>query len=117
VLSDLARYGQVKRPSLGVTTFAIGPDLAEQMGLPADYGLLSAGLRGGREEAYVGNTAILLGGDLIVAINGQQVADQQDVSIIMDKLHAGDVISVTIVRDRHQMTFKLQLSEARDANV
>ena len=128
VLSDLARYGQVKRPSLGVTTFAIGPDLAEQMGLPADYGLLiqsvtrggaaeRAGLRGGREEAYVGNTAILLGGDLIVAINGQQVADQQDVSIIMDKLHAGDVVSVTIVRDRRQMTFKLQLSEARDANV
>ena len=128
VLSDLARYGQVKRPSLGVSTFAIGPDLAEQMGLPADYGLLiqkvipggaaeRAGLRGGREQAYVGNTAILLGGDLIVAINGQQVADQQDVSIIMDKLHAGDVVSVTIVRDRRQMTFKLQLSEAHDANV
>ncbi len=127
VLSDLTRYGRVKRPSLGVVTYAIGPDLAEQMGIPADYGLLiqrvipggaaeRAGLRGGNEQAYVGNTPILLGGDLIVAIDGQQVADQQDVSAIMNKHQAGDVVSVTIVRDRRQMTFKLQLGEARDAN-
>jgi S1-C subfamily serine protease len=128
VLSDLSRYGHVKRPSLGVMTFAIGPDLAEQMGIPADYGLLiqrvvpggaaeRAGLRGGNEQAYVGNTLILLGGDLIVAINGQQVADQQDVSVIMDKLQAGDVVSVTIVRERRKMTFKLQLGESHDANI
>ncbi len=128
VLSDLTRYGRVKRPSLGVSTFAIGPDLASQMGIPADYGLLiqrvipggaaeRAGLRGGNEQAYVGNTAILLGGDLIVAIDGQQVADPQDVSAIMNRHQAGDVVSVTIIRDRRQMTFKLQLGEARDANV
>jgi len=128
VLSDLTRYGHIKRPSLGVSTYAIGPDLAEQMGIPADYGLLiqrvtpggaaeRAGLRGGNEQAYVGNTLILLGGDLIVAINDQQVTDQQDVSVIMDKLQAGDIVSVTIVRDRRKMTFKLQLTEAHDANV
>src|ERR1700751_4002666 len=33
VLSDLTRYGQVRRPSLGIQSYAIGPDLAEQMGL------------------------------------------------------------------------------------
>jgi S1-C subfamily serine protease len=65
----------------------------------------------------VGNTPILLGGDLIVAIDGQQVADQQDVSAIMDKHQVGDVVSVTIIRNRRQVTFKLQLGEARDANV
>ena len=128
VLSDLTRYGRVKRPSLGIDYYAIGPDLAEQMGIPADYGLLiqrvkpggaaeRAGLRAGNEQAYVGNTPILLGGDLIVAIDGQQVADQQDVSAIMDKHQVGDVVSVTIIRNRRQVTFKLQLGEARDANV
>ncbi|HTW80525.1 MAG TPA: trypsin-like peptidase domain-containing protein [Terracidiphilus sp.] len=128
VLSDLARYGHAKRPSLGVSTYPIGPDLAEQMGIPADYGLLiqrvipggaaeRAGLRGGSEQAYVGNQPILLGGDLIVAIDGQQVADQQDVSAIMNRHQAGDVVAVTIIRNRRQMTFKLQLGEAHDANV
>ncbi|MGB6192603.1 MAG: trypsin-like peptidase domain-containing protein, partial [Terracidiphilus sp.] len=40
VLGDLTRYGRVKRPSLGIVSYAIGPDLAQQMGLDADSGVL-----------------------------------------------------------------------------
>ena len=127
VLGDLTRYGRVKRPSLGIVSFAIGPDLAEQIGLASDYGVLiqrvipggaaeRAGLHGGNEQAYVGNTPIMLGGDLIVAIDGQQVADPQDISAIMDKHQAGDTVSVSILRGRKQMTFKLILGEARGVN-
>jgi S1-C subfamily serine protease len=36
VLSDYTKYGRVRRPSLGIASLAIGPDLAEQIGLPAD---------------------------------------------------------------------------------
>ena len=124
VLADLIRYGRVNRPSLGIVSYAIGPDLASQMGLGADYGVLiqrvipggaaeRAGLRGGDQQAYVGNTPIMLGGDLIVAIDGQQVTDPQDISAIMDKHQAGDTVSVTVLRGRRQLTFKLVLSEAR----
>jgi S1-C subfamily serine protease len=127
VLADLTRYGKVKRPSLGIVSYAIGPDLAEQMGLAADYGVLiqkvlpggaaeRAGLRGGNEQAYVGNTPIMLGGDLIVAIDGQQVTDPQDISAMMDKHQAGDTISITVMRGRRQMTVKLTLGEARGVN-
>jgi S1-C subfamily serine protease len=127
VLADLTRYGRVRRPSLGISSYAIGPDLASQMGLNADYGVLiqkviqggaaqRAGLRGGNQVAYVGNTEILLGGDLIIAMDGQQVADQQDISAIMDKHQAGDTVSVTVLRNHRQMTFKLILGEARDSN-
>ncbi len=55
----------------------------------------------------------MLGGDLIVAIDGQQVTDPQDISAIMDKHQAGDTISITILRGRRQMTLKLILGEAR----
>ena len=127
VLADLLRYGRVKRPSLGIISYAIGPDLASQMGLAADYGVLiqsvvpggaaeRAGLHGGNQQAYVGNTPIMLGGDLIIAIDGQQVTDPQDISTIMDKHQAGDTVSVTILRGRRQMTIKLILGESRDAN-
>ena len=127
VLSDLTRYGKVRRPSLGIVSYAIGPDLAEQIGLAADYGVLiqkvipggsaeRAGLRGGNEQAYVGNTPIMLGGDLIVAIDGQEVTDPQDISVIMDKHQAGDTVSVTVLRGRRQMTLKLVLGEARGVN-
>ena len=127
VLGDLTRYGRVKRPSLGIVSYAIGPDLAEQMGLAADYGVLiqrvipggaadRAGLHGGNEQAYVGNTPIMLGGDLIVAIDGQQITNPQDISAIMDKHQAGDTISVTVLRGRKQMTLKLVLGEAGEVN-
>jgi S1-C subfamily serine protease len=127
VLADLTRYGRVKRPSLGILSFAIGPDLAAQMGLNADYGVLiqkvipggaadRAGLHGGNEQAYVGNTPIMLGGDLIIGIDGQEVQDPQDINAIMDKHQAGDSVSVTILRGRRQMTFKLILGEAREAS-
>ncbi len=127
VLADLIRYGRVKLPSLGIKSYAIGPDLASQMGLAADSGVLilrvlpggaaeRAGLRGGNEQAYVGNTPIMLGGDLIVAIDGQEVADPEDINAIMEKHQAGDTVSVTIWRGRRQMTIKLILGEARDVN-
>jgi S1-C subfamily serine protease len=127
VLSDLTRYGRVKRPSLGIISFGIGPDLASQMDLAVESGVLiqkvvpggaaeRAGLRGGNQQAYVGNTPIMLGGDLIVAIDGREVADPQDINAIMDKHQAGDTISVTIYRGRKQMTLKLILGEARGVN-
>jgi S1-C subfamily serine protease len=127
VLADLTRYGRVKRPTLGVVDYPIGPDLASQMGLAADQGVLiqkvlpggaaeRAGLRGGNQLAYVGNTPIMLGGDLIVAIDGQQVTDSQDINALMDKHQTGDTISVTIYRGRRQITLKLILGEAREAN-
>lgn len=127
VLSDLTRYGTVKRPSLGIVSYPIGPDLAEQMGLNADAGVLiqkvipggaadRAGLRGGNEQAYVGNTPIMLGGDLIIAIDGVQITDPQDISAVMDRHQAGDTITVTILRGRRQMNIKLILGEARGVN-
>ena len=127
VLADLTRYGRVKRPSLGIVDYAIGPDLASQMGLAVDSGVLiqkvtpggaaeRAGLRGGNQQAYVGNQPIILGGDLIVAVDGQQVTDPQDINELMDKHQAGDTISVTIYRGTKQFTIKLILGEARDQN-
>jgi S1-C subfamily serine protease len=123
VLADLTRYGRVKRPSLGIVDYPIGPDLASQMGLAADSGVLiqkvvpggaaeRAGLHGGNEQAYVGNTPIMTGGDLIVAVDGQQVTDPEDINALMDKHQAGDTVSVTIYRGRKQITMKLILGEA-----
>ena len=127
VLADLTRYGRVKRPSLGISTYAIGPDLAEQMGLAVESGVLiqkvipggaaeRAGLHGGNQQAYVGNTPILLGGDLIVAIDGKPVNDPQDISLFMEKHQAGDTVSVTFYRGHRQMTLKLILGEAHGVN-
>jgi S1-C subfamily serine protease len=127
VLADLTRYGRVKRPELGIVSYGIGPDLASQMGLAVDSGVLvqkvkpggaaeQAGLHGGNQLAYVGNTPIMLGGDLIVAIDGHQVTDPEEINAIIEKHQSGDTVSVTFYRGRKQITLKLILGEARDAN-
>jgi S1-C subfamily serine protease len=125
VLNDLMTLGRVRRPALGVRTIPISSDLADEMGLPADYGLLIlqvtpggaadlAGLRGGTERAYLGNKLIMLGGDLIVAIDGQKVEDEMDLSQLMNNHRAGDTVKVTIYRDKKKMEVEVSLAEARE---
>src|SRR6478672_5576486 len=124
VLNDLVNLGRVRRPALGVRTIAITPELADEMGLPADHGLLiiqvtpgsaadQAGLRGGTERAYLGNTPISLGGDLIVAIDDQKIEDEQDLAQIMNNHRAGDSVKVSIYRGKRKMDVTVSLGEAR----
>ncbi len=125
VLGDLVTLGRVKRPALGVRTIPISPELADEIGLPADYGLLivsvvpgssadRAGLRGGSERAYLGNIPIMLGGDLIVGIDGEDVQDQQGLSQVMNNHRAGDTVRVTIYRAKKKLEINVVLGEARE---
>src|SRR5215471_12536996 len=125
VLDDLIHLGHARYPSLGIRTLPIGPELADQLGLAADSGLLivqvtpggpadRAGLRGGNERAYLGNLPIMLGGDLIVAIEGQNIQDQQDLAQVMNAHRAGDSVKVTVYRGKQKMELTVTLGEARE---
>jgi S1-C subfamily serine protease len=125
VLNDLMTLGRVRRPALGVRTIPISAELADEMGLPADYGLLimqvtpggsadQAGLRGGTEPARLGNIPIMLGGDLIVAIDGEKVEDEMDLSQVMNNHRAGDTVKVTIYRNKKKLDVNVALGEARE---
>jgi S1-C subfamily serine protease len=125
VLNDLVTLGRVRRPALGVRTIPIDPELAQEMSLAADYGLLivqavqggaadRAGLRGGSERAYLGNTPIMVGGDLIVAVDGEKIESQQTLAQVMNKHRAGDTVTVTIYRGKKKMDVSVTLAEARE---
>jgi S1-C subfamily serine protease len=73
----------------------------------------NAGLRGGNERAFLGNTPIMLGGDLIVAIDGKKVEDQQELAEVMNNHRAGDSVRVTIYRGKRKMDVTVTLGEAR----
>ncbi|HVC91102.1 MAG TPA: trypsin-like peptidase domain-containing protein [Acidobacteriaceae bacterium] len=122
-LNDFFRYGKVLRPTLGIRGLSIGPDIANQMGLPAIYGVLverivpggpadHAGIHGGTQQAYLGNTPIYIGGDLIVAIDGDQVTNDRDIAEIMDGHQAGQTVTVTIYRGQKRMNIKVILGNA-----
>ena len=125
VLGDFQKYGHARRPSLGISILPIGPDLAEQMGLAASYGVLienttpggaaeRAGLSGGNQIAYLGNMQISIGGDLIVAIDNQSITNAQELSDVMNGHQPGDTVTVTFYRGRKKMTARVTLGEAHE---
>src|SRR5271170_4491036 len=126
VIADFAKYGRIRRPSLDISTLPIGPDIAEQIGLPADYGVLiqrvlpggaaeKAGLHGGTQRAgYLGNIPVMTGGDLIIAMDGQDIANTQDLAAAMNSHQAGDEVTLTVFRGRRKMDIKVKLSDATD---
>lgn len=125
VLNDLVQFGRVRRPSLGIAgLLPIGPELAGQMGLAADAGVLiqqvvpggaadRAGLRGGRERAYLGNIPIYTGGDLIVQIDDQDIETPQDIANVLDSHHAGDTVKLTVYRGKQRLTLNVTLDESK----
>ena len=125
VLDDFAKYGRVRRPSLDIVTLPIGPDIAEQIGLPADYGILiervlpggaaeKAGMHGGTQRLYQGNTPVMLGGDLIVEMDGKEIQTPQDLNAALNVHRAGDSASITLFRGQKRMTFKVVLGDAKE---
>ena len=125
VLNDLVTLGRVRRPALGIRTIPIDPELASELDLPSDSGLLivqavaggaadRAGLHGGTDRAYLGNMPIMVGGDLIVDIDGQKIETQEDLSRIMNKHRAGDTIHVTVYRAKKKLEVNVVLAESRE---
>ena len=125
VLNDLVTIGRVRRPALGVRTIPISSELATEMNLAADYGLLivqavpggaadRAGLHGGTERAYLGNMPIMIGGDLIISVDGKKVETQQDLAQVMNSHRAGDTVNVTIYRGKKKLDVSVVLGEARE---
>jgi S1-C subfamily serine protease len=56
----------------------------------------------------------MIGGDLIVAIDGQEVQDQQQLEQVMNNHRAGDTVRVTIYRGKKKMDLNITLGEARE---
>ena len=110
------------RAFLGVETLSVGGWLSEALDLPVKEGLLVervtsggpaaiAGIHGGDRVAQAGMRRIYIGGDVIVAIDGQKVAGQLDVNVILNHKRPGDTVTVSVYRGGKKMDIPVKLSE------
>jgi S1-C subfamily serine protease len=122
MLDEYARKGRFAPPRLGVHVFYVAGDLAEALELPREGGLLiseidrgsaaeAAGLRGARRVAQVGNYEIPVGGDLIMALDGQAIESQRDLSKFLSRKRPGDQMELTIFRGGRTTKVKVRLGE------
>jgi S1-C subfamily serine protease len=123
LLSDYQAGRVTERPKIGVTTEYVAGDLAEALGLPRRGGLLvqgvvrgssedRAGVRGAREVVDIGNVELGIGGDLIIAVDGQPV-DREDALVrAMSHKRVGDTITLTIFRNGRTFILPVRLLRA-----
>lgn len=122
IAHDLITEGRVREAYLGVQTLSVGGWLSEALDLPVQEGLLievakqggpaaAAGLHGGNQQALAGMQRITIGGDVIVAIDGQKVADQSDMNLILNRKRPGDTVKVTVYRGGKKLDVPVKLGE------
>ena len=70
-----------------------------------------AGIRGGDRVVLAGMTRLYIGGDVIVAIDGQKVSDQFDINRILNHRRPGDTVNVTVYRGGKKTDIAVKLGE------
>jgi len=126
IANDLITEGRVRRAYLGVSTLELTGWLAEALDLPVKEGLLveqvtkggpaaAAGIRGGDRTVQTGMRRLFIGGDVIIGIEGQKVANQFDMNVLLNRKRPGESVTVTIYRGAKKVDIPVKLGE-RDGN-
>ena len=122
LLPTLMKNGRVIRPWVGFHGQLIDADLRKLLQMPLVDGLLveaiepgspaeKAGVRGGRLELTVGGTSYLLGGDIVVSINGVKVTDTDGLATAMRGLKVGSNLKLRLYREGKYYEVEYSLPE------
>jgi S1-C subfamily serine protease len=120
VAAQLVETGKVERAFLGIEMQTISEDVASDLSLPADMGVLIstvrpgspaalAGLRGGESTAVVDGETWILGGDIVVGADGQNIASAEELREVVLAKRPGDRLSLEINRDGTTLNINVKL--------
>src|SRR5206468_8641253 len=104
VVDQLITNGSVTRPYLGVNFQSVNPRIASYYDLGAKEGALVTRVAPNSPARKAG----LQQGDVITAVDGQKVTDQQRLPELLNKHNVNDQVSLTIGRDGKDQTLQVQ---------
>jgi S1-C subfamily serine protease len=121
-IGDLINTGSyTDHPWLGASGTDMSYEIAEVMDSDVTYGWLiaqvtsggpsaNAGLQGGTEQAVVVDEQVIVGGDIIIAINGTRITGIDDMSAYLEEYTLpGQTVNLTVVRDKEAIFVPLEL--------
>jgi len=125
-LDALRQNGEVKYAYIGVRTQPIYPQLAERLDLPTDSGALiasvtdggpaqQAGLEGSDQTIHFQGQQVDVGGDVITAVDGDEVVNETDLPQLISRHNPGDTVQLEIIRDGEKQTVDAKLAERPDS--
>jgi len=117
IVPQLVKNGYVQRPKLGIDPRNVEA-LSGQVRLPVSYGVLILAVQPGGAAANAGLRGLVQTendvelGDIIIAIDGEKVGNNDDLYKILDKHQVGETVSVEVMRNGGRMTVSVKLMEA-----
>jgi S1-C subfamily serine protease len=126
-LEGLREDGEPDYAYIGVSAQPLYPQLAEELGIDAETGSLlaevvpgspaaDAGLEGGDDRIRFQGQRIDVGGDVIVAIDGEELVEESDLPRTISEKRPGDTITLDVVHsDGDEETIDVELEERPDA--
>jgi S1-C subfamily serine protease len=121
-LDQLRENGEVKYAYIGVTTQALYPQLADRLGIDSPTGALvaevvpdgpadDAGIQGGDQKIRFQGQEVDAGGDVILAVDGQKVVKESDLSRLIAQRTPGDTVTLQVLRDGDTQDVDVELGE------
>jgi S1-C subfamily serine protease len=122
IVEELRKNGRVIRPWLGIKGKLVTDELQNLIALPLPSGLLiidvddgspaeALGLRAGKLDVTIEGEPWVLGGDIIVAVNGQDVKTSEDYGKMFKQLKVQQLIEITVSRYGVKRTMNVTLAE------
>jgi S1-C subfamily serine protease len=119
-LEQLKETGEVEHAYIGISGGTVTPDLAKALNLPVEEGVIvqsvtkggpaaKAGLEAGDTPATVEGAQVQLGGDIITEVDGEKLAEMDELIEIIQGSEPGDELELTIVRDGDEETVGVTL--------
>lgn len=129
VVPVLIEEGRFPHPWLGLEGlgYEISANLARALDLPVQRGLLvariyqnspadRAGVRGAQNETILGNRRYLIGGDILIAVDGVTLSRWDDLSAYLEeKTGVGQQITLTALRDGQEITLPATLADTPES--
>jgi Do/DeqQ family serine protease len=95
VMEQLIRYGSVERGQLGVSMYAVTPEIAHSLGLASPVGALVSQVLPGSAADKAG----VRSGDVITAVNGQSVKSNTDLRNAIGLMRVDQRVEIGLMRD------------------
>jgi S1-C subfamily serine protease len=121
-IGQLRENGSVKYAYIGVTTQSLYPQFADRLGLKTDTGALvtrvvdgspaaDAGIEAGKQEIEFQGLRARTGGDVIVAVDGDEIVGETDLPKLIAQHDPGDAVTLEIIRDGETQSVDVKLGE------
>ena len=104
---QLVEQGFVRQPLLGIAGNDVDPQLADEFDLPASRGAVVQDVQDGTGAAE----ADVRVGDIIVEVDGEQLATMSELVAEVRGRSPGDIIELGIIRDGEELTLEVEIGE------